>query len=135
MYGEIYFVLRYSQFCLATRDSRQAVEVKAMGLSVREQQALHSIEGSLTISAPRLASQLAVFTRLTAGEAFPARESIRACWFSGELRWPLVWPVLWLVISVALIAIGLAVGHAGGQGTCHALAPSCGWHSEGYAPW
>ena len=44
-----------------------------MGLSAREQQALRSIEGGLTVSAPRLASRLAVFTRLTAGEAFPAR--------------------------------------------------------------
>jgi len=53
-----------------------------MGLSVREQQALRSIEGGLTVSAPRLA----MFTRLTAGEAFPARERIRGRWFSGERR-------------------------------------------------
>jgi Protein of unknown function (DUF3040) len=102
-----------------------------MGLSVREQQALRSIEGGLTVSAPRLASQLAVFTRLTAGEAFPERESIRACWFSGKFRWPLAWPALWLVISLALIVIGLAVGHDGGQGTCYVLAPSCTWHMGG----
>lgn len=106
-----------------------------MGLSVRERQALRSIEGRLTVSAPRLASRLAVFTRLTAGEAFPARESTRACWFSGEGRWPLVWPVLWLVISVALIAVGLAVGHDGGQAACHALTPSCAWHTGGSAVW
>ena len=84
-----------------------------MGLSVREQQALRSIEGGLALSAPRLASRLAVFTRLTAGEAFPARERIQACWFSRDCRWSLVWPVLWLVISVTLIAVGLAVGHDG----------------------
>ena len=102
-----------------------------MGLSAREQQALRSIEGGLTVSAPRLASRLGVFTRLTTGEAFPARESIRACWFNGGLRWPL----LWLVISVALIAVGLADSHDGGQGTCHALAPSCTWHAGGSAPW
>ena len=106
-----------------------------MGLSTREQQALRSIEGGLTVSAPRLASRLAVFTRLTAGEAFPARESIRACWFNGGVRRPLMWPLLWLVISVALIAVGLAVGHDGGQGTCHALTPSCAWHTRGYTPW
>ena len=87
-----------------------------MGLSVREQQALRSIEGGLTVSAPWLASRLAMFARLTAGEAFPARERIQACCFSGERRWPLVWPVVWLVISVTLIAVGLAVGHDGGQG-------------------
>ena len=106
-----------------------------MSLSTREQQALRSIEGRLTVSAPRLASRLAVFTRLTAGEAFQARESIRACSFSGELRWPMVWPVLWLVISLALIAVGLAVGHDGGQEACHALAPSCAWHTGGSAVW
>ncbi len=78
-----------------------------MGLSAREQQALRSIEVGLTFSAPRLASRLAVFTRLTAGEAFPARESIRACWLSGGFRWPLVWP---------------------------ALSSACAWHAGGYAP-
>ena len=57
-----------------------------MGLSVREQQALRSIEGGLTVPAPWLASRLAMFTRLTAGEAFPARERIRGRWFSGERR-------------------------------------------------
>jgi hypothetical protein len=106
-----------------------------MGLSVREQQALRSIEGGLTVSAPFLASRLAIFTRLTAGEAFPARESIQACWFSGAGRWPPVWPVLWLVISVTLIVVGLAVGHDGGQGPCHPLTLSCGWHAGRSAPW
>ena len=106
-----------------------------MGLSARGRQALRSIEGDLTVSAPRLASRLAVFSRLTAGEAIPARESIQARLFSGELRWPLVWPVLWLVISVALIAVGLAVGHDGGQAACRALAPSCAWHTGGSAVW
>jgi len=106
-----------------------------MGLSVREQQALRSIEGGLTVSAPRLASRLAMFTWLTAGEAFPARESIQACWFSGKCRWRLVWPAVWLVISVTLIAVGLAVGHDGVQGTCHPLTSSCAWHAGRSAPW
>lgn len=106
-----------------------------MGLSVREQQALRSIEGGLTVSAPRLASRLAVFTRLTAGEALPARERIQPCWFSGGCRWSLVWPAVWLVISVTLIAVGLAVGHDGGQGACHPPTASCTWHTGSYAPW
>ena len=105
-----------------------------MGLSTREQQTLRSIEGGLMVSAPWLASRLAVFTQLTAGEAFPARENVRAHWSSRGLRGPLVWPVLWLVISVALIVAGLAAGHDGGQGACHALAPSCVWHTGGSAP-
>jgi hypothetical protein len=106
-----------------------------MRLSARERQALRSIEGDLTVSAPRLALRLAMFGRLTAGEAFPARESVHACSFSGELRWPLVWPVLWLVISVAFIAVGLAVGHDGGQAACRTLAPSCAWHTGGSTVW
>lgn len=106
-----------------------------MGLKASEQQALRSIEGGLAVSAPRLASRLAMFTRLTAGEEIPAGERIPACGFSGGLRWSLVWPVLWLLISVALIATGLAVGHQGGGGTCHTLAPSCVWHTGRSAPW
>jgi hypothetical protein len=106
-----------------------------MGLRAREQQALRSIEGGLAVSAPRLASRLALFTRLTAGEEFPVGERIRACGFSGRFCWSLVWPVLWLLISVALIATGLAVGHEGGGGTCHALAPSCVWHTGRSVPW
>ena len=104
-----------------------------MGLSLREQQALRSIEGGLVLSAPRLAGRLAIFTRLTAGQAFPAHENLRPHWFSGGLRGPLVVPVLWLVISVALIVAGLAAGHFGGQGTCHVLVASCVWHTGGSA--
>jgi fatty acid desaturase len=106
-----------------------------MGLSAREQRALRSIEGRLTVSAPQLASRLAVFTRLNAGEAFPASETIRSSWSSGGFPWPLVWPALWLVITVALIAAGVAVGHDGGHGTCYALLPSCTWHTGWYTPW
>ena len=40
-----------------------------MGLSEREQQALDSIEDGLAGSDPELASLLATFTRLTAGDA------------------------------------------------------------------
>lgn len=109
-----------------------------MGLNARENQALRSIEGRLTVSAPGLASRLAVFTRLTVDEAFPARERIRTHrfspvhWSSAACRWPLLWPALWLVISVALIVVGMAVGHHGAQGTCHELA--CAWHTAGSAP-
>jgi hypothetical protein len=91
------------------------MEVSGDGLSAREQRVLHSIEGGLAASYPRLASRLAVCTRLTAGEAIPAREKIRAHRFRRGAHWPLVWPLLWLVTSVALISVGLAVSH-GGQG-------------------
>lgn len=49
-----------------------------MSLSPREQQILHSIEGELARCDLRLTSLLATFTRLTAGEALPARENILA---------------------------------------------------------
>ena len=106
-----------------------------MGLNAREQQALRLIEGGLAVSAPGLASQLAVFTRLAAGEAFPARESIQARRFRRGFRWAIVWPVLWLIISFALVAVGLVAGHGGGPRTCTLRVPACTWHAEGYMPW
>jgi hypothetical protein len=104
-----------------------------MALSAHDRQALRSIEGSLAISAPGLASRLAMFTRLTAGEALPVRESVRAGGFRGEARRRLLWPALLLVVSFALIAVGLAVRH-GPPVTCTALAPSCVWHAARYSP-
>jgi Protein of unknown function (DUF3040) len=109
-----------------------------MGLSVREQRALHSIEAGLAASYPRLASRLAAFTRLTAGEAFPAPEHIRAHrlreWVHWPLAWPLAWPLVWLVASVALISVGLAVSHGGG-GTCAVQAASCARCTGGNVGW
>jgi len=49
-----------------------------MSLSAHEQHALHSIEDSLCVSDPELASLLATFSRLTAGEDMPVREKSRA---------------------------------------------------------
>ena len=49
-----------------------------MSLSSHEQHALHSIEDRLCVSDPELASLLATFTRLTAGEDMPAREKTPA---------------------------------------------------------
>ena len=45
-----------------------------MSLSASEQQALDSIEATLTSSDPKLASLLAIFTRLASGEEMPVRE-------------------------------------------------------------
>lgn len=106
-----------------------------MGLSTHEQQALHLIEGGLAVSDPGLASRLAVFTRLTAGEEFPAREDIRAHRIRAGLGWPLAVPLLWLITSIALIAVGLAVGHAGGWQTCAVRAPACAGQAAAYSAW
>ena len=49
-----------------------------MSLSSHEQHALHSIEDRLCVSDPELASLLATFTRLNAGEDMPVREKAPA---------------------------------------------------------
>ena len=48
-----------------------------MSLNASEQQALDSIEATLTSSDPKLASLLAIFTRLASGEEMPVRERVR----------------------------------------------------------
>lgn len=48
-----------------------------MSISEREQESLDSIEDDLVGSGPELASKLAMFVRLTAGEEMPKRERIR----------------------------------------------------------
>ena len=52
-------------------------EVPVMSLSAHEQQALDSIGDKLSVSDPELASLLATFARLTAGEDMPEREKTR----------------------------------------------------------
>lgn len=114
-----------------------------MSLSAREQQALHSIEDGLAGSDPRLASLLATFTRLTAGEAMPLREKTRAGYRHAtgrqrswrrhprpgpvsrnahnmyhHLGWRRAGLLLWVLISIALIAIALVVNRGGSKGTC-----------------
>ncbi len=49
-----------------------------MGLRARERRELTVLEAELSCSAPDLAAQMALFARLTTGEAMPSRESVRA---------------------------------------------------------
>lgn len=125
------------------------MEVSAMSLSAHDQQALDSIENRLAGSDPRLASLLATFGRLAAGEELPVRERIRAGWRRVSCRPPgrrrrpregighrhaglparclrrqLVLPLVWLAISVALIAVALTIGQ-GGKGACPQWASAC----------
>jgi hypothetical protein len=104
-----------------------------MSLSAREQHELRSIEDSLIDSDPGLASLLATFTRLAAGEEMPVRERTRAGWrpAAGRLRrrrrpprrraegaaerrprprvdWQRIGPVLWVLLAIGLIAGALA---------------------------
>jgi hypothetical protein len=49
-----------------------------MSLSTRDQRVLDAIRGGLTVSDPRLAGLLGMFTRLAQGDEMPAHERIRA---------------------------------------------------------
>ena len=115
-----------------------------MSLSAREQHELQSIENSLADSDPRLASLLATFTRLTAGEQMPVRERIRAGRRQGPGRrrprpgargaaiarpprrvaWRRIGPVLWVLLAIGLIAGALAATGGGGR-TCSGSAAVC----------
>ncbi len=96
-----------------------------MGLRAGERRALHSIEDGLAVSDPKLASLLATFTRLTASEALPGRETIPNRPPGESLRRQLVWPLLWFVTSVALIAMALALSHTSGEATCTSRTSAC----------
>lgn len=88
------------------------------------QQALDSIEDRLARSDPKLASLLAAFTQLTAGEEIPVREKIRTGQRRAARRQPLSYQramlLLGLVVSVALAAAGLVVSRSRRQqGSMH----------------
>lgn len=105
-----------------------------MSLTVREQQALEGLASRLARSDPVLAGKIAIFTRLTSGEAMPVRESTQLA--RGPVRESTrlargsrrlfqrlgvgaVAALLFLVIAVALIAVAVAVtGGAKSNGAC-----------------
>ncbi len=111
-----------------------------MSISHREQRTLDLIEDDLARSGQDLASKLAVFTRLAAGEEMPARERIRgavhprAPWllsFPGHQepprdavqapRWVnmrIAWRLVWLTVTFALLAVAVGFGHGAGNRAC-----------------
>jgi hypothetical protein len=136
------------------------MEVAVMSLSAREKYTLHSIEYRLSGSDPELASLMALFTRLTAGEDMPARETIQTRRASrrghGNRRQPprnmvrrlrqhVTWPGAGLVIAVllafALLATAVVLdGGSFGRGcsvpgtTCTGQFPGHGASfSQGFA--
>ena len=118
-----------------------------MSIGERERQTLESIENGLVRSAPKLASMLAIFTRLAANEKMPARRPVRrasslrtgggvtagprALGRSGRLRPRLGQAAqrwLWLAIAVALLALTVILGHGTGRAACTAatrVAATC----------
>jgi hypothetical protein len=110
-----------------------------MSISEQEQQTLEAIGDGLARSAPKLASMLSIFSRLTAGETMPAREPARypgpgsavarraggGHLVRGARRW------VWLMAVLALIALALVLGHGTVSGSCPPRAITCG---QGPAP-
>jgi hypothetical protein len=102
-----------------------------ISISEREWRTLKSIEHGLARSAPKLASMLAIFTRLTAGERIPYRKPVRraASRIAGPRdpgrgrrlqagraarRW------LWLTVVLALLTLTVILSHGTGASPCQA---------------
>ena len=97
-----------------------------MSISEREQETLESIREGLARSTPKLASMLAIFSRLTADEQMPVREPVRRAvrglgtsaavaaglMGAGRARLRLAGRWLWLVVAVALLALTLTLSHS-----------------------
>jgi Protein of unknown function (DUF3040) len=121
-----------------------------------EQEILDLIERDLAISGPKLASMLATFGRLTAGEDMPVRERIWRtagvpsatppgdvglnagqasarqipAWFTARAMWR--W--LWLVLAFAVMAAALAFDHGGGRSICAVSRTAACAQMPGHAP-
>lgn len=113
-----------------------------MSISERERQTLESIENGLIRSAPKLASMLAIFTRLTANEKMPARRPVRrASSLRAEAGFTASPPSperprrirlgrvrlggaaqrwLWLALAAVLLALTVILGHGTGRAACTA---------------
>ena len=107
-----------------------------MAISEREQETLDSIGDGLARSAPKLASMLAMFSRLTADEEMPVREPTRravrtlgpgATTLAGRMgsdrvhrlhlgRTTRGW--LWILAAAALLALVLTLSYGTGRSTC-----------------
>jgi hypothetical protein len=119
-----------------------------MSISEREQQALGFIEEELAGSVPELAAKLAVFTRLTAGEAMPPRERVwrpartprasPATASAGQepariRRW-LRRRTVWRLVALALIIGFLALAFVASRGTSRGICMATGTAACRQAP-
>jgi hypothetical protein len=132
------------------------MEVAVMSLSAHEQHALDTIEDDLAGSDPKLASMLATFSRLAAGEEMPVREKTRAgrpratgCQqrrrrarrHAGITRsaWrrpvgPWASALLFLVVAVAVVVtvvVALVVSHGGNRACTDTFALVCTGQARG----
>ncbi len=102
-----------------------------MSLSADDRRALNSITEGLAESDPVLAGLLDTFTRLTAGEAMPAREQIGARWrqmrgTAGRKRARRVGRrrgtaqiiiLVWLLLTALFVSLAVVLG-GGGPAPC-----------------
>ncbi len=112
-----------------------------MSLSAREQEALSRIENMLAGSNPELARQLAMFTRLTSGEAMPAREQMRAGTRGARrptdacVRLSHALAVLWVLIAMGTIAAAVSLTSSASRGaSLGACVPTWPTACAGAAP-
>ena len=118
-----------------------------MSLSAREQQALDGIENRLADSDPKLARQLAAFTRLTSGEGMPAREEVpmhvgwtrrlrrrarRLLAAYAGLSQAMV--LLWVLLAVGLIALAVGLSGGGSGRACVGWPSACTAPPHAHAP-
>jgi hypothetical protein len=117
-----------------------------MSNSDHEQQVLESIEGDLASTGPKLASMLAIFARLTAGEEMPVREKLWRAFDASSAKGPrasaqaaarTAWPrrsmavlreqfalltflaaLTVLAAAIGLIVLALFLNRSAAQGVC-----------------
>ena len=103
-----------------------------MSITEPETQALGSIADGLAGADPRLASMLAIFSRLAAGEEMPARRYPRrgvafphARRRYARLGWQQAMLVLGAVISAAMLAAALALTASGPTTCARSMGTAC----------
>lgn len=121
-------------------DLEGLTEVMSVSLSAGEQRTLSRVAYELAGSAPKLASLLSLFNRLTSGEEMPERWQkagktgkcerqrprrsrrwrTRRVSHAGQRAWPVI--IALTLIGVAVIVVALVLSHtgheAGGNGRC-----------------
>lgn len=119
-----------------------------MRFRAREQRELDLIEEEIAASDAELASLLAMFARLAAGEELPAREQLWArrrpsgrqlgagleAPGGASTRLGLFAALLWLAVSLALIASILATGRGAGGKGCAAPGITCAGQTSAHQP-